>query len=335
MQSLLNRFSIPTLQALLGSQRLLWSIVFALLVALGFAASTSLMQGLGSYLEARAPAAAPAQGAGSGPAPRSRKPITAFDPILKVNAFHARRGEAAAGPATPNTPAAASALRITLTGIYIAEGAGYAFIAGADGRSELVYKVGECVPRAGELPVTACDAAQGRLTKVEAQRIVVMFAGQPTVFTLERPQAAEPGAPTPVAAQPAAAAAQPVPPPPTPPGGSPFASVRNGSNIQMHLPTAEVEKAFENFSDIVKQARVVPFTKDGATLGFQIQQIQPGSVFQRIGLQNLDIIKGVNGQALNTADQALRLFTVFRNERDVVLDVQRQEENIRLSYSID
>jgi general secretion pathway protein C len=103
----------------------------------------------------------------------------------------------------------------------------------------------------------------------------------------------------------------------------------------MRVPSAEVGKAFENFAEITKQARVVPYTVNGATTGFQIQRIAPGSVFQRIGLQDNDIIKGVNGASVTTADQALRLFTLFRNEREVVLDIQRGPDTLKYSYTIE
>jgi hypothetical protein len=267
-------------------------------------------------------------------APPRVQPLSTFDPIFTSNVFHARRSNAGEG-AAPSGP-----VRLTLTGTFRIGGAAFALIVGPDGRTEDVYRVGDCVPRdatataaaqnaAPSAPPprlsTACGAGQGRLASVERSQITVTFGGRPTVIAMQADRPAqESNPPAPVAVTPGAAGSN-----------APFGQTRTGNTVEVHIPSVEVEKSFENFSEIVRQALVVPFTKDGATVGFQIQRIQPGSVFQRIGLQNLDVIRGVNGQPITTADQALRLFTLFRNERHVVLDVDRGQENLQLSYIIE
>lgn len=243
------------------------------------------------------------------------QPQSAFDAILTTNVFHARRsGSTAAGP-----------VRLTLTGTFHIGDTAFALVIGPDGRTEDVYKTGECVPRVEPVHGPPCPSGQGRLVQVGHDRITVDFGGQRSIITMEIPAGNAPQSP----AAPAAAAAA------TPGSNAPFGQTRIGNTIEVHVPAVEVEKTFENFSEIVRQALIVPFAKDGATVGFQIQRIQPGSVFQRIGLQNQDVIRGVNGQPITTADQALRLFTLFRNERQVLLDVDRGQESLKLSYLIE
>ena len=113
-----------------------------------------------------------------------------------------------------------------------------------------------------------------------------------------------------------------------------FPVTRSGNIYEYTVPNSEVEQAFENFTDIIRQARVVPKIVDGKARGFEIRKIQPGSIFQKLGLRNSDLIRAVNGQSLASADQALRLFTVFRNEREIVLDIERAEQEIQLSYTV-
>ncbi len=310
-------------------RRGMWGLVLLLVAAFGYSSAGTTAWLFGRYLDARRPPPAAAPVRPEAGSVRQRKPITAFDPILASNVFHARRSTAMAGSASATgaqTAATAAPLRITLSGTFVAGKVAFAFIVGADGRTEQVYQPGDCVPRAGEDQGQDCGGGQGRLTRVQADRIVVSYAGQPTVFMLEQnsSEGAAPARPSGVQATPGAA-----------PVAGQLPANRTGNTIEMHLANAEVEKAFENFAEIVKQARVVPYSKDGVTVGFQIQNIVPGSVFQRIGLQNFDVIKGVNGESLTSADQALRLFTVFRNEKEVVLDVQRQNEAMKLSYVID
>ena len=260
---------------------------------------------------------------GSGPAPapvravdstRRAQPLSAFDGIFTTNVFHARRS----GPTTSAGP-----VRLTLTGTFRIGDTAFALVIGPDGRSEDVYKVGQCIPHVEPVLGPACSAGQGRLVQVGHDRITVDFGGQRSVIAMETQPVPGLGAPPPAVTEAAAGS------------NAAFGQNRVGNTVEVHIPAVEVEKTFENFSDIVRQALVVPFSKDGATVGFQIQRIQPGSVFQRIGLQNQDVIRGVNGQPITTADQALRLFTLFRNERRVLLDVDRGQENLKLSYIIE
>jgi len=256
-------------------------------------------------------------------AARRVQPITAFDAIYSTNVFHARRSTAG------GAVAAAGPVRLTLTGTFRIGAIAFALVVGPDGRTEGVYRVGQCLPNPEPQEAPSCPAGQGRLERVEHDRITVNFGGQRTVITMDA-QATGSNPPATVAAAPRPPGAEPAQGP-----NAPFGQTRTGNTIEVHLPSAEVEKSFENFADIVRQALVVPFTKDGVTSGFQIQRIQPGSVFQRIGLQNQDVIRGVNGQAITTADQALRLFSLFRNERRVTLDIDRGSESLTMSYVIE
>ncbi|MCZ6532450.1 MAG: hypothetical protein O7A08_05765, partial [SAR324 cluster bacterium] len=64
-------------------------------------------------------------------------------------------------------------------------------------------------------------------------------------------------------------------------------------------------------------------------------RIVPGSIFARLGLRNSDVIKSVNGDSLTTADQALRMFTLFRNESEIALEIERGKKPLRLTYIIE
>lgn len=249
-------------------------------------------------------------------------PISAFDAVYTTNIFHARRSGAGTGAA------AAAPVRLTLTGTFRIGTTAFAIVIGPDGRTEEVYRIGQCMPRQDPEQSSPCPPGQARLQRVERDRITVDFGGQRTVIAMETetpPANAPPSAP---------AAAQAAQAPPQGPN-TPFGQNRTGNTIEVHLPSAEVEKSFENFSELVRQALVVPFMKDGAAVGFQIQRIQPGSVFQRLGLQNQDVIRSVNGEPITTADQALRLFSLFRNERNVTLDVDRGAQSLKMSYIIE
>ncbi len=49
----------------------------------------------------------------------------------------------------------------------------------------------------------------------------------------------------------------------------------------------------------------------------------------------MDVIKSVNGEPISSADQALRLLTMFRNEKEITLDLERANEELQLNYIIE
>jgi len=272
--------------------------------------------------------------------PKRRLPLSEFQAILDVNAFRAERSELGAALTLPTgarpTVSAPSSLNLKLTGTFVAGTGSFAMVIGGAGSTEQLYQRGECIPRGpGEEPSTKdCKPNQGLLRDVRGDHIVVRFNAQDTVVQIQTdelpPEVAAPQAPAATGPTPA----EPEPAPAVAGSTAPFPSQREGSNVLVQVPSAEVEKAFENFTDIIKQARVVPFSRDGQVAGFQIRKIVGGSIFHRLGLQNFDVIESVNGESLTNADQALRLFTLFKNETEINLNVRRRNEELRFNYRV-
>jgi general secretion pathway protein C len=351
-----------------------WIANVLLLGAIAYAAAitTSLLLERALRVEPAPPTAARAEA--PRPALRETRPLTAFQDVLERNIFGARRRQPPARKDEPVARPAPVAepkplpepFQVTLTGTFLAGDQSFAMVIGQNDHAERVYRVGDCVPQIGDEPSAKCAKEQARLTRIELDRIVILKdgkmipveigqgpppqagaapapvqppgdrtaivrerikSGRRPVLTAERPGVAEPAPERPAGAAPERAAGA------NPPEDA-FPSERVGNSYQITVPNAEVDKAFENFSEIVAQAAAVPIIENGQPLGFQLRRIRPGSIFERLGLENLDLIRGVNGQSLTTADQALRLFTLFRNEREIVLDIKRRDENIQLVYTV-
>ena len=78
----------------------------------------------------------------------------------------------------------------------------------------------------------------------------------------------------------------------------------------------------------------MPFFQDGKTVGFRVFAIKPGSVFEKIGLQNGDVVQRVNGVELTDPTKAISLFTELQNEGHIALDLQRNSQSKSFSYEI-
>lgn len=97
---------------------------------------------------------------------------------------------------------------------------------------------------------------------------------------------------------------------------------------------AEVDHSLDNLSELFTQMRAVPNMQDGKTNGFRLFAIRPGSLFQKIGLQNNDVVQRVNGIELDDPARAMTLFQELQGEKRLNVDVVRGGETRTLSYEI-
>jgi general secretion pathway protein C len=83
------------------------------------------------------------------------------------------------------------------------------------------------------------------------------------------------------------------------------------------------------------QARIVPNLKDGATDGFKLFSVRHGSLFEKLGIKNGDVIHGINGLALTTPDRALEIYSQLQTAKSLVVELTRQGQPLKLTYNIE
>lgn len=119
-------------------------------------------------------------------------------------------------------------------------------------------------------------------------------------------------------------------------GSSAFATKssysKNGTDY--FISSAEVDQELNNFPRLLNQARVVPFMQNGIISGFQIKLIEKGSLYDRMGFINKDIIQDVNGEFLDTPEKAMKLLSALRNEREISVSILRNGVLKTLNYYI-
>src|SRR5262249_9733031 len=143
-----------------------------------------------------------------------------------------------------------------------------------------------------------------QVVKVVPKRVYFRNSGQLEYLEID---GAAPPAPTAVAAV--------APPAPAPLTGDP-SEITSGVNCSGNSCTVDrslVEKLLTNTTMPATAASVVPPIKDGTPNGFKLYAIRPNSIFGKIGLQNGDTIKAINGNEMTTPDAALALYSKLRN----------------------
>ncbi len=97
---------------------------------------------------------------------------------------------------------------------------------------------------------------------------------------------------------------------------------------------AELDKGLENLPLLLTQARAVPYFKDGRSIGLRLFAIKSGSLYEKIGLKNGDILKAINGNSLADITQALKLFEQLKQERSINLVLERDKQDREFKYTI-
>jgi general secretion pathway protein C len=114
-------------------------------------------------------------------------------------------------------------------------------------------------------------------------------------------------------------------------GGS---SVKKLSDGKFAVDQKEVLASTENMGQILTQARALPYVEQGKTVGFRISEIVPGSIYEKIGLKNGDVIQQVNSQEVDDPAKFFQLYQGLRNERSITIDLIRGGQRQSLNYEI-
>ena len=110
--------------------------------------------------------------------------------------------------------------------------------------------------------------------------------------------------------------------------------VRQISGDRFLVDQREVASSTENLSTILTQARALPYLQDGKTVGFRISEIVPGSIYQKIGLVNGDIIQKVNAEDVSDPAKFFQMYQGLKDERQVTIDLLRNGQPQTLNYDI-
>lgn len=106
------------------------------------------------------------------------------------------------------------------------------------------------------------------------------------------------------------------------------------SETEFTVAEEELDKALENLPLLLTQARAVPYFKDGKAVGLRLFAIRTGSLFEKIGLLNGDVLKSVNGNSLADLSQAMQLFQKLKEERSIDLALERNMTEKQFKYQI-
>lgn len=115
-------------------------------------------------------------------------------------------------------------------------------------------------------------------------------------------------------------------------GGGP--GVRKITENEFQIDQGEIDRVLANLNEVATDARLVPSFSGGKADGFKIFSIRPGSVYQKIGMMNGDVIQKINGYEMNSVEKGLEVYQKLRDSKSIVMQIERRGSVKTVTYNI-
>ena len=245
----------------------------------------------------------PAHLQASAPLRPASHPREFYSAIVERDLFNATRAEAPIAPA----PMVSIDLHVRLLGTsQLTLSRPFAILEDEGNREQSLYQLGDDIPNAG------------KLVSVEKNRVIINHGGQNVALEIPRDLAPSPFSPMPGA-------------PTRPLGGE---GIRRTSENQYVVERRVVDQTMQNMAALFTQMRAIPNLENGKAVGFRLSEIQPGSLFQQMGLMDGDIVKSIGGMEMNDPSKAIELLNMMRNRSQVSIDLTRGGRPMQLTFDI-
>jgi general secretion pathway protein C len=102
------------------------------------------------------------------------------------------------------------------------------------------------------------------------------------------------------------------------------------------ISRTDLNEYMKNLPDLLQQATAIPNISPttGRIDGFKVIDMMPNSLFSKLGIQKDDLIRGVNGEPIDSPAKAMELYNKLRNERNIQLDIDRRGRAQTLNFNV-
>lgn len=103
----------------------------------------------------------------------------------------------------------------------------------------------------------------------------------------------------------------------------------------VRVPRQEIESAVKNVNQLMRQVRIRPHFTNGRADGLRLTGIRSGSIFSRMGLRSGDVLVGVDGERIQSVDDALKFYKSLKSGGSVKLQVRRGSREKTIDYRVE
>jgi type II secretory pathway component PulC len=90
----------------------------------------------------------------------------------------------------------------------------------------------------------------------------------------------------------------------------------------------------KDIHSILTQAEAIKIQNPDGSLSFKIVNIEPGSIFSFLGIQNQDIITSINGRPISDINEVMNVFGKLSSMQALKMNVKREGEDTPLDYTM-
>lgn len=106
------------------------------------------------------------------------------------------------------------------------------------------------------------------------------------------------------------------------------------SDTEFTVARSLVDKLLENQAELMRTARIIPHQENGRTVGVKLYGIRRNSLLGRLGLQNGDMLRTINGYDMTSPDSALEAYSRLRGANHLTVSIVRRGQAMNIDYSI-
>ena len=301
---------------------------YGLIVLTAWAAALVVVRLAGLDLHPKLPAAATHDSAADLATRTAKTRKTADDAvILKRNLFGVTDLEAAGEDA----PAAVGAVDLRLRGIASSQGASFAVFENTASGEQNVFGIGERIfdgPKLVAVDTTGADVLlKGKKRRYEIEEDEDAATAEPVAKAAPNRNGKE------AKAAKVVKAAKPGKEKKNSASADTGGVKKTGENAYL-VDRKEVEHVVSNLNEVITQARAVPVLADGQSSGFRLINIKPGSIFEKIGLVDGDVVQKVNDTELNDPSKAVGLLEEIQSMSQIRVNFVRAGKAHSYTYTI-
>jgi len=115
-------------------------------------------------------------------------------------------------------------------------------------------------------------------------------------------------------------------------GNIPSPQVPPSKQEPMPMDREEIRSQLRDLGSLMTQVQVRPYYTQGIPMGYIVTGIKPGSIFEKMGLKEGDIIEGTKDRKLTTTDDWNVFYNALKTESEITLKIKRNGSDELLRY---
>lgn len=107
------------------------------------------------------------------------------------------------------------------------------------------------------------------------------------------------------------------------------------SQLRRYQPREKrVDAADRTYKAMKRGIGIRTYKQNGQPVGFAIFNIEPNSIFSKVGLENCDVITAVNGNPIDVSREPSHFYKTFEKGGEITVDIKRDDTDQQLSFEI-